>query len=82
MERPSLPNQKTDVLIATTFGLWVQGASLGMILGPPVVASLATESSWRNVSWIVVGLAVAGVLLAFQLRSVENSGREFTVTGK
>jgi MFS family permease len=59
----------SPALIATTFGFWVQGASFGMILGPPVAAKLATESSWQNVSWFVGGLALVGVLLAFRIRS-------------
>ena len=59
-------------LIATTNGLFVQGSSLGLLIGPPALAGLVSAASWQAAPFLVCGVAVAGLFLAALVRATEK----------
>ena len=53
-------------------GMIVQGANLGTVSGPPVLAFLvASLGSWQVASPLIAGFAVLGIVAALMLRRVE-----------
>jgi cyanate permease len=60
-------------LIGMVNGIIVQGANLGTVSGPPLLALLvAALGSWRVASPLLVGAAVIGIASALLLRRVER----------
>ena len=60
-------------LIATTNGLFFQGSSLGLLIGPPALAALVSAASWQSAPFLVCGVAVAGLFLVTVIRATERS---------
>jgi DHA1 family inner membrane transport protein len=60
-------------LIGATNGLLVQGSNLGIVLGPPIVSSIATRFGWNWVPAATGGAAVVAILLALNLQSSTES---------
>ena len=68
--------------IGAVTGVLLQGNSLGVMVGPPLVAALVVAyGGWANASWVM--LIVGGVALAAALgiKVVEDRGAVDTVTG-
>ena len=57
--------------IATTNGLFVQGSSLGQLVGPPALAAVVTTWSWEAAPWMIAIVACLGVILAVSFRATE-----------
>ncbi len=60
--------------IATTNGLLVQGANLGQVAGPPVVAAVvAATGGWDAGAWVFAATGIIGAGLALLLRGAERA---------
>lgn len=60
--------------IATTNGLLVQGANLGQVAGPPVVAAVvAATGGWDAGAWVFAAAGTIGTGLAFLVRGAERA---------
>lgn len=60
-------------LIAMASGLIAQGAAIGMLLGPPLMAVVVGGlGSWENAWWCMLVCPVAGLAIAFGILSVEQ----------
>ncbi len=60
--------------IATTNGLLVQGANLGQVAGPPVVAAVvAATGGWEAGAWVFAAAGIIGTGLAFLVRGAERA---------
>ena len=67
----------TRELVATSNGLLMQGAQLGLLTGPPLVAAAVSRAgAWHVAPWILVIPAVIGVCLSFALKRVEQGKTE------
>ncbi len=66
------PNQ-----LATTNGLLVQGANLGQVAGPPVVAAVvAATGGWAAGAWVFAIAGIIGTGLAFLVRGAEHAAKQ------
>ncbi len=63
----------TPELVATSQGLLLQGAQLGLLTGPPVVAAVVSRTGhWQSASWVLIAAALLVVGLSFGLGAVER----------
>jgi MFS family permease len=59
--------------IGLTNGVLVQGANIGSLMGPPMVAALVSAGGdWRAPSWLLLAAGMLGILLATGLRAAER----------
>jgi len=66
-------NAPTRELVATSQGILLQGAQVGSLTGPPVVAAVVSRAGhWKSAVWAVSAIALLGVILSFVLRSIER----------
>jgi MFS family permease len=67
----------TRELVATSNGLLMQGAQLGLLSGPPLVAAAVSQAgAWHVAPWILVIPAAIGVCLSIALKRVEKRRME------
>jgi hypothetical protein len=63
----------TPELVATSQGLLLQGAQLGLLTGPPLVATVVLRTGhWQSASWVLMAAALLVVALSFVLGAVER----------
>jgi MFS family permease len=63
----------TRKLVATSNGLLMQGAQLGLLTGPPLVAAAVSRAgAWHVAPWILVIPALIGIFLSVALKRVEE----------
>ncbi len=61
----------TPELVATSQGLLLQGAQVGLLIGPPLVATVVSRTGhWQSASWVLMAAALLVVALSFGLRAV------------
>jgi MFS family permease len=66
-------NAPTPELVATSQGLLLQGAQLGLLTGPPIVATVVSRTGhWQSASWVLMAAALLVVALSFVLGAVER----------
>lgn len=66
-------NAPTPELVATSQGLLLQGAQLGLLTGPPIAATVVSRSgNWQSASWVLMAVALIVVALSFVLGAVER----------
>jgi len=66
-------NAPTPELVATSQGLLLQGAQLGLLTGPPIVATVVSRTGhWQSASWVLMAAALLVVALSFVVRAVER----------
>ncbi|MGD9125004.1 MAG: MFS transporter [Desulfarculaceae bacterium] len=59
-------------LVATSNGVILQGAQLGSMAGPPLLAMIvSTSGGWDTAPWLLAASACLGIILSFILRAVE-----------
>lgn len=64
-------------LVGTANGLILQGSHLGQLIGPPVLALIVSAAgSWQAAPGFLLAVALAGILLAGVLASMERRSRE------
>ncbi len=62
-----------EKLVATTNGLIMQGAQLGQVLGPPLLALIVSNlGGWQAAPILLVPAAGLGILLSFGLAALEG----------
>jgi cyanate permease len=60
-------------LVASTSGLFVQGSTIGQLVGPPALATLVTAAgSWEAGAWLIGAAAAGGLAIAAALRGFER----------
>ena len=60
-------------LIAMASGLIAQGAAIGMLLGPPLMAVVVGSlGSWEDAWWCMLICPVAGLAIAFGIFTIER----------
>jgi len=60
-------------LVATSNGILMQGAQIGLLTGPPIVAAVVSyKGDWQIASWVLAIVALIGVGLSLALRSLEK----------
>ena len=58
---------------AMSNGFVIQGATIGSLLGPPIMGALTTSfDSWENFWWVMLIGPAIGLVLAARLRSAER----------
>ena len=63
----------TPALIGTMSGLMVMGSNTGQLFGPPALAAIReTSGNWDSTLWLLLSLAVAGIVMAVLSRPMEN----------
>ena len=66
-------NAPTPELVATSQGLLLQGAQLGLLTGPPIAATVVSHTGdWQSASWVCMTAALLVVALSFVLGAVER----------
>ncbi|MGD8227154.1 MAG: MFS transporter [Desulfobacteraceae bacterium] len=66
-------NAPTSELVATSQGLLLQGAQLGLLTGPPIAATVVSRTGdWQSASWVLMAVALLVVALSFVLGAVER----------
>jgi MFS family permease len=66
-------NAPTPELVATSQGLLLQGAQVGLLTGPPIAASVVSRTGdWQSASWVLMAAALLAVALSFVLGAVER----------
>jgi nitrate/nitrite transporter NarK len=66
-------NAPTPELVATSQGLLLQGAQLGLLTGPPIAATVVSRTGdWQSASWVLMAVALIVVALSFVLGTVER----------
>ena len=66
-------NAPTPELVATSQGLLLQGAQLGLLTGPPIAATVVSRTGdWQSASWVLMAVALIVVALSFVLGAVER----------
>jgi len=64
-------------LVSTSNGLLMQGAQIGLLSGPPLVAFVVSRTgTWQSATWVLAIVALIGIGLSLGLRSVERRKRE------
>jgi predicted MFS family arabinose efflux permease len=70
-------------LVSTSNGLMFQGAQIGLLAGPPLVAAVVSrQGHWQSAPWIMAAVALIGVVLSLGLRSIEKRRPEGTAGTK
>lgn len=60
-------------LVATSYGIMIQGTQLGSLTGPPIVAAVvSSKGDWQAASWILFLVGLIGLASSFGLRSIER----------
>ena len=60
-------------LVATSNGILMQGAQIGLLAGPPIVAAVVShKGDWQIAPWVLAAVALIGVGLSLGLRSLEK----------
>ena len=60
--------------LGTTNGLVIQGANIGVFLGPPIVGALvARTGDWSAGVWLMLVASVATIVVALAIRRIEPS---------
>lgn len=60
-------------LVATSYGILLQGTQLGSLTGPPIAAAVVSrKGDWQAVSWILFLVGMVGLVSALGLRSIER----------
>jgi len=60
-------------LVATSNGILMQGAQIGLLVGPPLVAAaVSRKGTWQIAPWVLALVALVGVGLSVALRSLEK----------
>lgn len=63
----------TPILIGSLSGIMVMGSNTGQLFGPPALAAAREASgNWSGTLWLLLGLAVIGVVLALASRPMEQ----------
>tara|TARA_B100000315_G_scaffold256061_1_gene301064 strand:- start:903 stop:2126 length:1224 start_codon:yes stop_codon:yes gene_type:complete len=63
----------TPALIGTMSGLMVMGSNTGQLFGPPALAAAREAAgSWDGTVWLLLSLAIAGIIMAVWSRPMEN----------
>ena len=66
-------NAPTPELVATSQGLLLQGAQVGLLTGPPIAATVVSRTGdWQSASWVLMAAALLVVALSFVLGAVER----------
>jgi MFS family permease len=66
-------NAPTPELVATSQGLLLQGAQVGLLTGPPIAATVVSRTgNWESASWVLMTAALLVVALSFLLGAVER----------
>ncbi|MGD8982479.1 MAG: MFS transporter [Desulfobacteraceae bacterium] len=66
-------NAPTPELVATSQGLLLQGAQLGLLTGPPIAATVVSRTGdWQSASWVLMAAALLVVALSFGLGAEER----------
>jgi MFS family permease len=66
-------NAPTPELVATSQGLLLQGAQVGLLTGPPIAATVVSRTGdWESASWVLMAAALLVVALSFVLGAVER----------
>ena len=66
-------NAPTPELVATSQGLLLQGAQVGLLTGPPIAATVVSRTgNWQSASWVLMAAALLVVALSFVLGAVER----------
>ncbi len=66
-------NAPTPELVATSQGLLLQGSQLGLLIGPPIAATVVSRTGdWQSASWVLMAAALLVVALSFVLGAVEK----------
>jgi MFS family permease len=66
-------NAPTPELVATSQGLLLQGAQVGLLTGPPIAATVVSRTGvWQSASWVLMAVALLVVALSFVLGAVER----------
>ncbi len=66
-------NAARPELVATSQGLLLQGAQLGLLTGPPIAATVVSHTGdWQSASWVLMAAAFLVVALSFGLGAVER----------
>jgi MFS family permease len=60
-------------LVATSYGILIQGTQLGSLTGPPIAAAVVSrKGDWQAASWILCLVGMIGVASSLWLRSIER----------
>ena len=63
----------TSALVGTMGGLMVMGSNTGQLFGPPALAAAREAAgSWDGTVWLLLSLALAGVVVAVLSRPMER----------
>ena len=66
-------NAPTPELVATSQGLLLQGAQVGLLTGPPIAATVVSNTGhWQSASWVLMSAALLVVVLSFGLGAEER----------
>jgi MFS family permease len=65
-----------SALLPATNGILVQGSNLGIVVGPPLISSIATYAGWKWVPALTVAAAAAATTLAIILGRRNRSQTE------
>jgi MFS family permease len=66
-------NAPSPALVATSQGLLLQGAQLGLLTGPPIVATVVSRTGhWQSASWVLMAAALLVVALSVGLGATER----------
>ncbi|MFC1822072.1 MFS transporter [Thermodesulfobacteriota bacterium] len=61
-------------MVGTTNGLIMQGANLGQVLGPPVLAAVvSTTGGWQHAPWLFLTCGLSGVFISLGIRALESN---------
>jgi MFS family permease len=64
----------TPAQVGTMSGLMVMATNAGQLFGPPAIAAAREQAgSWEGTLWLVLSLALAGLLLAVLSRPMERN---------
>jgi MFS family permease len=66
-------------LIPATNGVLVQGSNLGIVVGPPLISSIAVHAGWKWVPALTLGAAASATILAIILGRCGRSETESTM---
>jgi MFS family permease len=66
-------NAPTPELVATSQGLLLQGSQVGLLIGPPIAATVVSNTGhWQSASWVLMSAALLVVVLSFGLGAEER----------
>lgn len=68
----------TPALIGTMSGLMVMGSNTGQLFGPPALAAAREAAgNWDGTAWLLLSLAIAGIIVAVMSRPMEHRANRF-----